>query len=253
MTPVDTLLLGLGLCFFSACVGIGLALNGAPWVLAFGAAGILSGVFYTARPLFWAGRALGELMVALNYGILMTAGAYYVQAGEVSRDAVLASLPVAALIALVLFINQFPDYNADRRTGKRTLVVRIGRPAAAKLYIVLGLVPFVAAVMLVAIGVAPVPSLAALAGLPLVINGMRIVVRHHSEPFELAPANALTAIAHLTTGLLFALGYAWDELGRDGLPLAVGLGLAGVGYIAYMYRSVERQRRIFAGVKTALR
>jgi 1,4-dihydroxy-2-naphthoate octaprenyltransferase len=253
MTPVDTLLLGLGLCFFSACVGIGLALTGAPWVLAFGAAGILSGVFYTARPLFWAGRALGELMVALNYGVLMTAGAYYVQAGEVNRNAVLASLPVAALIALVLFINQFPDYNADRRTGKRTLVVRIGRPAASKLYIALGLVPFVAVVMLVAIGVAPVPSLAALAGLPLVINGMRIVVRHHSEPFELAPANALTAIAHLTTGLLFALGYAWDELGRDGLPLAVGLGLAGVGYIAYMYRSVERQRRIFAGVKTALR
>jgi hypothetical protein len=79
------------------------------------------------------------------------------------------------------------------------------------------------------------------------------VLRHPEEPFELAPANALTAIAHLTTGLLFALGYAWEELGRDGLPLGIALAVAGVGYIGYMYRSVERQRRIFAGVKTALR
>ena len=68
----------------------------------------------------------------------------------------------------------------------------------------------------------------------------------------MAPANALTAIAHLTGGLLFALGYAWDELGRDGLPLAIALGAIGVGYIAYMYRSVERQRQAFAGVKQVM-
>jgi 1,4-dihydroxy-2-naphthoate octaprenyltransferase len=152
-----------------------------------------------------------------------------------------------------LFINEFPDFRADAATNKRTLVVRLGRERAAKLYPVLGTLPFVAVVALVLMDVAPPASIAALAGIPLWLNASRIVLRHHEEPFELAPANALTAIAHLATGLLFALGYAWEELGRDGLPLAITLAVIGVGYIAYMYRSVERQRRIFAGVKTALR
>lgn len=252
MTPVETLLLASGLCLISACIGIGLAVSGSPWVLAFGAIGLVSGVAYTARPLFWAGRGFGEIMVAINYGLLMTVGAFYVQSGTVTWTAALASLPVCALIALVLFVNEFPDYNADNRTGKRTLVVRVGRPLAAKLYVVLASLPFIAAVVLVATGVAPVPALAALAGIPLVFSATRIVLQHYSEPFELAPANALTAIAHLTTGLLFALGFAWDGLGRDGLPLSIAFGVVGIGYIVYMYRSVERQRRIFVGVKGAV-
>jgi 1,4-dihydroxy-2-naphthoate octaprenyltransferase len=252
MTPVETLMLGTGLCLLSVIIGVGLALSGSPWVLAFGAIGLVSGVCYTARPLFWAGRGFGEIMVAANYGLLMTLGAYYVQSNTITWTATLASLPVAGLIALVLFINEFPDYNADSRTGKRTLVVRIGRAWAARLYAVLALSPFVVAAVLVATGVAPLPSLACLAGIPLVLSATRIVLQHHSEPFELAPANALTAIAHLTTGLLFALGFAWDELGRDGLPLSIALGVVGIGYIAYMYRSVERQRRIFSGVKGAV-
>ncbi len=253
MTPVETLLLGSGLSLLAAVIGIGLAVSGSPWVLAIGAVGLISGVFYSARPVFWAGRGLGEVMVALNYGVLMTAGAFYIQAGEITGKALLASIPVALLIAMVLYVNQFPDYNADVRTGKRTLVVRLGRARAAHLYPVLGASPFVAIAILVATGVLPAASLAALAGFPLIVSASRIAWKHYDEPFELAPANALTAIAHLASGLLLALGFAWDELGKDGLPLSLALGAVGIGYIAYMYRSVERQRRIFSGVKTALR
>lgn len=253
MTPVETLLLGALLCGGAAAVGVGIAIADRPWVLAFGVAGLISGVFYNVRPISWVSRGLGEVMVALNFGVLMTLGTFYVQTGTVTRDAALASLPVAGLVALVLYINEFADYNADKRTGKATLVVRLGRERAAALYPVLASLPFLAVVALVATGVSPLPSLAALAGIPLVVNAALIVHHHFGEPFELAPANALTAIAHLSVGLLFALGYAWDELGRDGLPVAVALGVVGVGYMIYMYRSVERQRRIFAGVKTALR
>jgi 1,4-dihydroxy-2-naphthoate octaprenyltransferase len=253
MTPVETLLLGAGLIGVSAFIGLVLAADGRPGVLAFGLVGIACGVFYTARPFAWVNRGLGEVLVALNYGVLMTTGTYYVQTGAITWTAVLASLPVAGLIALVLFINQFPDYTADRRTGKRSLVVRLGRRHASRLYPLLALLPFAALVALVLAGSAPVPALAALAALPLLVQASRIVRRHYDEPFDLAPAMALTAISHLAAGLLFALGFAWDRLGRDGLPLAIGLGVVGVAYIAYMYRSVEQQRRTFAGVKSALR
>ena len=253
MTPVETILLGSGLCLVSAGIGLGFAIAGYPWVIAFGLVGLTSGIFYTARPISWVTRGLGEVMVALNFGVLMTAGAYYVQAGNVAREAWFASIPVAFLIALVLYINEFPDFRADAATNKRTLVVRLGRERAARLYPVFGALPFIAIVALVLLDLAPVMSLAALAGIPLWLNASRIVWRHHDEPFDLAPANALTAIAHLTTGLLLALGYTWEALGRDGRPLAITLAAVGVGYIAYMYQSVERQRRVMGGVKTALR
>lgn len=252
-TPSETLLLGIALCLAAGAIGVGLAVTGSPWVIAFGVAGLVSGVFYNARPISWVTRGLGEIMVGLNFGVLMVLGAFYVQAGTITWDAAFASIPVALLVALVLFVNEFPDYNADRATGKRGLVVRLGRKQAAKLYPLFAALPFLAIAALVVADVAPKASLAALAALPLFWSASRVVLRHHDEPFELAPANALTAIAHLAAGLLFALGYAWDELGRDGLPLAIGLAALGIGYIAYMYRSVERQRRIFAGVKTALR
>ena len=66
------------------------------------------------------------------------------------------------------------------------------------------------------------------------------------------PGPRMCALAPNRKGDSLNLGYAWDELGRDGLPLAIALGVVGVGYIAYMYRSVERQRRTMAGVKTVL-
>ncbi|HEX6030766.1 MAG TPA: 1,4-dihydroxy-2-naphthoate octaprenyltransferase, partial [Tepidiformaceae bacterium] len=225
MTPSETLLLATGLCGLSGAIGVLLAVDGRPWVLALGVAGLLSGVLYTAKPFAWASRGFGELLVAMNYGVLMTLGAYYVQAGAMTWEAVLASLPVAGLIALVLYVNEFPDYNSDARTGKRTLVVRLGRARAALLYPVLGALPFVAIVALVATGYAPVPSLAALVALVLIVRASLIVLRNYEKPFDMAPANALTAIGHLAGGLLFALGYAWDELGRDGLPLAIALGV----------------------------
>jgi 1,4-dihydroxy-2-naphthoate octaprenyltransferase len=252
MTPSETLLLGTGLCALSGAIGVLLAVDGRPWVLALGVAGLLSGVLYTAKPFAWASRGFGELLVATNYGVLMTLGAYYVQAGEMTWEAALASLPVAGLIALVLYVNEFPDYNSDARSGKRTLVVRLGRARAALLYPVLGALPFVAVVALVATDYPPVPSLAALVALVLIVRASLIVLRNYEKPFDMAPANALTAIGHLAGGLLFALGYAWDELGRDGLPLAIALGVVGVGYVLFMYRSVERQRRVFDGVKTVL-
>ncbi len=251
-TPAEILMLATGLTGVAVAIGVGLVVAGYPWLLAIGAAGLASGLLYTARPVFLAGRGLGEVMVALNYGVLMTIGAYYIQAGEVTWTATLASLPLAGLIALVLYINQFPDANADSRTGKRTLVVRLGRSRAALLYPVLGLLPFVAVVALVVAGEAPGASLISLGALPLVLRASMIVRRYHSEPFDLAPANALTAIAHLMGGLLFALGYVWDGVSRDGYVVAAVLSVAALGYVAYMYWSVERQRRVFAGVKGAL-
>lgn len=60
----------------------------------------------------------------------MTLGAYFVQTGMLNAEPLLASFPVSLLITAILYINEFPDYLADKTVGRRTLVVRLGRAKA---------------------------------------------------------------------------------------------------------------------------
>lgn len=109
-----------------AAVGIVLVLyHGLP-VLLFGALGIFLGIAYSAPPLKLASRGMGESAVALGFGVLPVGGAAWLQAGFISWQALLLSLPVSIWIANVLLINEIPDITADRMTGKLTVPVRWG-------------------------------------------------------------------------------------------------------------------------------
>ena len=99
-------------------------------VLWLGLAGVACAFFYHAPPLKLSYRGWGELAVALCYGPLIAVGTYLVQRRDVTAQAVYASLPLGLLVAAFLWINQFPDYLADRRAGKRNLVVILGRRRA---------------------------------------------------------------------------------------------------------------------------
>ncbi len=79
---------------------------------------------YTAPPFRLVHRGLGEPVTALGFGPVMTLGAYFVCAQQWSWEAFYISLPVALLIALVLYVNQVPDRAGDEAVGKRTLIVR---------------------------------------------------------------------------------------------------------------------------------
>ena len=85
---------------------------------------------YHAPPLKLSYRGFGELAVALCYGPLIALGTYLVQVREVSPGLTLAALPLGLLIAGFLWVNEFPDYAADKSAGKKTLVVRLGRERA---------------------------------------------------------------------------------------------------------------------------
>ena len=98
-----------------------------PGVLWLGVAGLALAFFYHAPPFRLSYRGLGELAVAVSYGPLICAGTYLVQRGRMPTSVVLLSLPLGLLIAAFLWINEFPDYSADAMSGKRTLVVRLGR------------------------------------------------------------------------------------------------------------------------------
>ena len=194
--------------------GIGLILvwlRGWP-ILVLGVVGGLSGFFYTADPLRLGYRGLGELFIFLDFGILPVLGTYYVQTQQFTVAAAAASLPVALLIAAVLWINQFPDYHADRAVDKNHWVVRLGRRRAAYVYAAELLVALLMVPVFVRLGWLPPLTLLALLPLPLAISAIRTAFRHYDQPANLLPANAGTVILHLAVGLLLSLGLAVSRL-----------------------------------------
>lgn len=111
-------------------VGLGLVAYGGPWLIAVGVASILCGVAYTGGPYPLAYHGLGDVFVFLFFGLVAVAGTYFVQAGRLGLEAILAGVPIGLLAANILVVNNYRDVETDAAAGKRTLVVRLGRPAA---------------------------------------------------------------------------------------------------------------------------
>ena len=146
-------------------------------------------------------------MVALNFGILITLGSYYVQAGMLAWAPVIASLPVAALICAVLYINQFQDAKADESSGKRHWVVRLGRKRAATVFLFLVCAPYAAIALSVSLRAVPAWSLLAVFTLPLAVKAMFTALKFHSDSRRLVPANALAVVTHSAFAILLGAGY----------------------------------------------
>jgi 1,4-dihydroxy-2-naphthoate octaprenyltransferase len=101
-------------------------------VLRFAIVGALLGFFYTAPPIKIAYRGVGEPITFLLFGPIAGMGAYYVQTGLFDSTALLLSSIVGLLAMAILFLHHFPQYEADRRHGKKTPIVRLGPVAAGR-------------------------------------------------------------------------------------------------------------------------
>jgi 1,4-dihydroxy-2-naphthoate polyprenyltransferase len=100
----------------------------AGWLLlAIGGASILAGVLYTGGPRPYGYAGLGEAFVFLFFGVVAVAGSYYVQVRHLQWEAFALSVPVGLLAAAILIVNNVRDIDSDRRAGKRTLAVKLGR------------------------------------------------------------------------------------------------------------------------------
>ena len=207
LEPREVLVEGSILLAAGAAIGFYLAFARGLFVLVIGGIGLFSGVFYAGPPFKLANRGVGEVFVGVNFGVLMTLGAYYVQTRTWSIEPLIASVPVSLLIFSVVYINEFLDYNADKAIGKKTLVVRFGREKAAEGYAILMSGAYVSILAGVLVASMPITTLIAFATLPIAVKAVFHAFKYHSSPVELAPANASTILCHLLTGLLLSAGY----------------------------------------------
>lgn len=206
ISPRGMLTVSLVSFALGAVVAIPLILKAGWPLVVVGVVGALSGFFYTAPPLrLCARKGLGELLVGLNFGPLMVAGSTLVQTGTLEPLAFLAGVPVGLLTTAILWINQFPDVEGDKATGKNNLVVVMGRARARYGYVVLvgGAFAFIAVMAI--LGALPLLSLIALPAMYLAVKAVQTMFRHTYDRL-LKPANAGTINVHLITGLLLCLG-----------------------------------------------
>jgi 1,4-dihydroxy-2-naphthoate polyprenyltransferase len=186
-------------------VGLTIALAREPRVVWLGLAGIACAWFYHAPPLKLSYRGFGELAVAACYGPLIAAGAYLVQRGHLALDVVLPALPLGFAIAAFLWINEFPDYSADRAAGKRTMVVRLGRARASRAFALLVVVTFAGVALLPLFGL-PATVLLGFAGLVPAAAAARRLTREPDVTARVVPAQAWTLLAFLLLALGAGIG-----------------------------------------------
>lgn len=185
----------------SVAAGLGIVAFREPRVLWIGLAGVACAYFYHAPPLRLAYRGLGELAVALCYGPLIAAGAYLVQRGELPVGIMVLGIPLGLLIGAFLIINEFPDYLADRGSGKRTLVVRLGRVGGSRLFaLVVG--SALLWTLLLPIGGMPFPLLLGLLAAAPAVAAVRTLLRSPEVTAAIVPAQGQALLAFL----LYAVG-----------------------------------------------
>jgi 1,4-dihydroxy-2-naphthoate octaprenyltransferase len=114
-------------------------------LLLVGAASILAGVLYTGGPKPYGYEGLGELFVFLFFGIVAVAGSYFVQVKHLDWKAFALAVPVGLLASAILVVNNFRDIDSDRRAGKRTLAVRLGRDKVRTMFAAIVYLAFVLA------------------------------------------------------------------------------------------------------------
>ncbi len=188
-------------------LGLGLVVWGGPWLLLVGISSILCGIAYTGGPFPLAYHGLGDVFVFLFFGLVAVGGTYFVQAGRLTLDAVLAGIPVGLLAANILVVNNYRDVETDTVAGKRTLVVRLGRGAARAQFAASWLVA-----LLVPVGLWVARGFSAWSLLPLLLTPLALRhflrLRRSPAPGELIALLGDTGRVLAVYAVLFGIGIA---------------------------------------------
>lgn len=212
LKPAAVYRFGLTFLFIGIAIGLFLTAKRGWLIFPLGLIGVVTSYFYVEPRVKLAARGVGEILTGLCFGPLVVLGTYYVLTQQVSWTACIAGIPVGILIANVLYINQFPDKEADQAVGKNHWVVRWGKKKAAKVFVVLVAAVYISVALGVIFKILPFFSLIALFTIPINFKGAILAWHNFDCSPRLRPAQALTILSHLTTGLLLSLSFYLAEL-----------------------------------------
>ena len=164
---------------------------------------ILSIYFYSTKIV---DSGLGEFFVAVK-GCMIVLGTYYIQSGQITIESVLGGIVVGSLSSLVLFIASFPDHDADKSKGRKTLVIVVGKKKAVNLFWIFPLVSYIAIIIGVSANLFPLMSLISLLSIPLMIKSGLGLRKNFDSVESLVPYMSSTLMFSRIMGALFVAGF----------------------------------------------
>ena len=164
---------------------------------------ILSIYFYSTKIV---DSGLGEFFVAVK-GAMIVLGTFFIQSGQITIESILAGIVVGTLSSLVLFIASFPDHDADKSKGRKTLVIVVGKEKAAKLFWIFPIVSYLSIIVGVSLELFPIFSLISLLSIPLMIKSGIGLQKNYDSVEDLVPFMSSTLMFGRVTGVLFVIGF----------------------------------------------
>ena len=164
---------------------------------------ILSIYFYSTKIV---DSGLGEFFVAVK-GSMIVLGTFFIQSGQITIESILAGIVVGSLSSLVLFIASFPDHDADKSKGRKTLVIAVGKQKATKLFWIFPLVSYGAIILGVSLNLFPIITLITFLSIPLMFKSGFGLKKTFDSVEKLVPYMSSTLMFSRITGALFVLSF----------------------------------------------
>ncbi|NHZ84451.1 MAG: 1,4-dihydroxy-2-naphthoate octaprenyltransferase [Planctomycetia bacterium] len=165
----------------------------------------LSSVFYVAPPIKYGYRGFGELFVGINMGPIMVVGAYWAINSYPTWLAFWASLPIGIMVASILYYQNLPDMQSDKKAGKLTLAVRLGKSGAYWGMVILGLAIYISVVLLILFNIYPIYCLSILITIPLLFKLLE-KIRNTKDWILLDQYGHLIRKIYLFNGIILIIG-----------------------------------------------
>lgn len=204
LTVEETVIIALVTILVACAIGLAIVIFREPRVFIVGLAGVLIAVFYSLPPFKLSYRGFGEIAVGITFGPLIVIGMYLVMTHHVSIDVLLVSLPIGFLITNVLWINQYPDYEADLKGHKYNLLVRIGKQKGVIVYASLYVAAYLSLALIALITKNPI-WIVTFITIPLAVRSVNVARKYYDEIPKLVKANADTIKIYQIVGLIMIL------------------------------------------------
>ena len=196
--------------FAGSLIGLYLLSQSGPLLWVIGIGGVLVAITYTAGPFPLAYHGMGEIAAGIFMGPMIVLGAYYVMSPDITPEMairlILISFPVMFMVAAILHANNIRDIEADKAVNKRTLAVRFGRRFARLEYQFLVYATYISQVILVLLGLMPIPTLITILTIPEARRLIHIFNTSTDVPM-MHQAQGRTARLHGRIGLLLVVGW----------------------------------------------